>query len=360
MGCGTDGAARRSAVAAGPVGYGSARRAGRTPYRALAALAAILGVLVSAGLAGPLFPFHPQPSQIAARVAQAPDVEAWLRESEARHPGIRPGLGKTIVWRDPALRTRTPLSLVYVHGFSASRRDISPVIEKVARTLRANAFFTRLAAHGLSTPEEFAAVTPQDWLDDAREAVAVGERIGERVVLVGLSTGALLAAMVAQEHPPGLAALVLLSPNFGLRDWRAKFLSGPLGPLIARLVIGRDHSFEPENARHGEYWTHRLPSRGIVALMDLVNHARDVHLTDINVPVLVIYTDKDGVVDTDLIVSRFAEIRDRRKRIVDLPSATRHELTGAALAPDTIGAVVQEIVDFLTVHVLSSPGPSPD
>ena len=78
----------------------------------------------------------------------------------------------------------------------------------------------------------FATATAQDWLDDAREALAIGRRIGDRVVLIGISTGALLATMAAlEDNSPDIAALVLLSPNFAIRDWRGRFISGPLGRL---------------------------------------------------------------------------------------------------------------------------------
>src|SRR5262249_34702335 len=153
----------------------------------------------AACLSGPLFPFTPRPSEIADTVAKAPDLDVYLRHREALHAGIKPGLAKTILWNDPAARGKTPLSLVYLHGFSASRKDITPVVETLAGTLAANAFLTRLAAHGRITPDEFATVSSQDWLDDAREALAIGRRIGDRMILIGTSTGALLATMAALE-----------------------------------------------------------------------------------------------------------------------------------------------------------------
>jgi hypothetical protein len=124
-------------------------------------------LLVFAVLSGPLFPFTPLPSDIAGAVTTAPDIDSYLSQSEAAHAGVKPGLAKTVIWNDPAARHKTPLSLVYIHGFSASRKDIAPVIESMAGTLRANAFLTRLTAHGRVTPAEFATVIPQDWLNDA-------------------------------------------------------------------------------------------------------------------------------------------------------------------------------------------------
>jgi alpha-beta hydrolase superfamily lysophospholipase len=223
------------------------------------------------------------------------------------------------------------------------------VVETLARTLQANAFLTRLAAHGLASPAEFATVTAQDWLDDAREALAIGDHIGERVILIGTSTGALLATMAALEGDASrIAALILLSPNFGIQDRRAAFISGPLGPWLARLIIGEEYSFQPATSGHAEFWTTHYPSRAVVALMNLVNHARSLELRNLKIPTLVIYTDTDTVVDTKAIQDRFAEIGTTQKLIVNLPKATRHELTGDALAPETVQPVLARIMRFLS------------
>jgi alpha-beta hydrolase superfamily lysophospholipase len=319
----------------------------RRTWRLRAILIAV-ALLAFAGLSGPLFPFTPQPSAIRDVVENVPDLDLYLARREAQHADVKPEQGKTIIWNDPVTRSKTPLSLVYIHGFSASRKDIAPVIETLAGTLGANAFLTRLAAHGRTTPAEFAAVTAQDWLDDAREALAVGRRIGHRVVLIGTSTGALLAAMAAlEDNSSDIAALVLLSPNFGLRDWRAKFISGPLGRALARFVLGKEHSFHPDSIGHAEFWTTHYPSQAVVALMDLLNHARSIDLGKLKMPVLVIYTDQDTVVDVAAIRDRFDEIQAPTKLIFDLPEASRHELTGDALAPETVQPVVQRILQFL-------------
>ena len=173
------------------------------------------------------------------------------------------------------------------------------------------------------------------------------------MILIGTSTGALLATMVAlEDNSPRIAALVLLSPNFGLRDWRASFISGPLGRVLARIVIGEEYSFHPDSSGHAEFWTWHYPSQGVAALMDLVNYARSLRLGNLEIPTLVIYTDDDTVVDIKAIQSRFDEIREPSKLIVDLPEASRHELTGDALAPETVRPVLERITRFLTTNDL--------
>jgi alpha-beta hydrolase superfamily lysophospholipase len=90
----------------------------------------------------------------------------------------------------------------------------------------------------------------------------------------------------------------------------------------------------------------------VVALMDLVNYARSLRLRNLEIPTLIIYTDKDAVVDVAAIKDRFNEIRGSSKLIVDLPEASRHELTGDALAPQTVRPVLKRITQFLAADGL--------
>jgi hypothetical protein len=49
------------------------------------------------------------------------DPVAFLAAEEGSVPGLRPGDGKEIVWADVEARDRTPVSVVYLNGFSADR-----------------------------------------------------------------------------------------------------------------------------------------------------------------------------------------------------------------------------------------------
>jgi alpha-beta hydrolase superfamily lysophospholipase len=89
-----------------------------------------------------------------------------------------------------------------------------------------------------------------------------------------------------------------------------------------------------------------------------VNHARAIRLATLRVPTLIIYTAKDTVVDVYAIKERFDEIREPVKSLVDLPGGTRHELTGDALAPETVRPVVDRIAAFLAAQAVAGAGNS--
>jgi len=87
------------------------------------------------------------------------DLDAWLEKQEQAFPGIIPGTERQIVWAGPK-GVKTPLAVVYLHGFSGTSVDISPVHDVVARELGANLYYSRLNGHGLDGPA-LGAATPE-------------------------------------------------------------------------------------------------------------------------------------------------------------------------------------------------------
>ena len=108
---------------------------------------------------------------LAALPAPTPgdDLVAWLHARESVFDDIVPGTEKAINWAATP-GERTELAVIYIHGFSASRREISPVPEAIAAALEANYFGTRLAGHGRSggavPGEALGDVSVEDWTLD--------------------------------------------------------------------------------------------------------------------------------------------------------------------------------------------------
>ena len=74
-------------------------------------------------------------------------LDGYLRQSESRVSGIRPGCEKKIAWHNGQRRQRE-LAIVYIHGFSASRMETWPLCDRLAEAIGANLFYTRLTGHG--------------------------------------------------------------------------------------------------------------------------------------------------------------------------------------------------------------------
>lgn len=289
--------------------------------------------------------------------AEAPkiagDLDGWLAASEravAMQSELIPGTEKRIRWHSGPDRGKTDYAIVYLHGFSATRQEIAPVAERVADALSANLFETRLSGHGL-IQDPLRGTRAEDWLDDAAEALAIGRAIGERIVLIGTSTGATLALAMAR-HPSfeSVDTLVLISPNFAPSDPSAEFLTWPGGPQLAYMIAGQTRSWEPRNALQARFWSTTYPMDAVIEMMRLVKYVRGKLPLQLDQSVLTIYSPADAVVDTARIRDAFEQIEGPRRFLLEIPSSgdpSNHVLVGDILSPQTNAGVVDAIVRFV-------------
>lgn len=113
-------------------------------------------------------------------------------------------------------------------------------------------------------------------MHDMAEALAIGRRLGERVLIVATSTGATLAT-VALADPAGaadVAGAVFVSPNYRLASAAGALLDLPLARVWGPWVAGAEHGFTPLNAGHERWWTTRFPIEALFSMATLLRHAR--------------------------------------------------------------------------------------
>lgn len=277
-------------------------------------------------------------------------IDAYLSAQEARFDDISDGVEKRVIWAG-APGAKAPWSVVYLHGFSASSEEIRPVPDDVARGLGANLVFTRLAGHGRGGAA-MADPSVQDWMYDVAEALAIGRATGERVLVIGTSTGGTLATLAAtQEHMMAqVAGLVLVSPNFRVKSRSAVMLTWPLVQYWGPWVAGAERSFTPQNEGHGTYWTTRYPTTALLPMAASVAAARALDHATLDVPVQVITDARDRVVDA-MITEEIARSWGGPARITRIKTGPQddpfhHVIAGDILSPAQTEAVVAAILDW--------------
>lgn len=288
----------------------------------------------------------------AAAVPALPDdIDAYLEASEraaGKEFPLIPETGKRIVWQRPGQRTE--YAVVYLHGFSASRQETAPLAERVAAALGANLFETRLRGHGRAE-HGLHGVVAEDWIDDAAEALAVGSRLGENVIVIGTSTGATLALAIAgHDVARDVSHLVLLSPNIQPRNGSAQWATRPAGRLLARLFVGPVRSWTPYNDLQARYWTTSYPTEAAIEMMRLVDFVDTRLDAPLRADLLVLISPEDEVVSSEATRAAFRRIEAPRKElheIVDTIGPSRHILAGDILAPDATSVVAEMIIDFI-------------
>ncbi len=279
------------------------------------------------------------------------DLDTWLEQSERRvadRHGLIPGTEKRITWF--AGRQRTPHSVLYLHGFSATRQETAPLAATVATALGANLFETRLAGHGRER-DRLTGVRAEDWLYDAVEALTIAAGIGERIIIISTSTGSTLAAAVL-DHPTmdKVDTIVMLSPNFAPNDRNAAWLTRPAGPLLARLMVGETRSWKPHNDAQARFWATTYPTAAAVEMMRLVDLANRKLPATISPRLLMFYSKDDEVVSSAVALSVFAETDAPQKaaiEVVDPGDPSHHVLAGDVLSQGKTREVARRIVEFI-------------
>ncbi|MCF3973920.1 alpha/beta hydrolase [Paracoccus salsus] len=309
--------------------------------RALAVMVAVMAALI---LLGPR-----EPADMHTVEADLPeDLSGWLADRE-RHIDDR-AAGR-IEWAgEPGQRTE--LALVYLHGFSGSPAELRPLPQQVAQALGANLYSARLTGHGLDGAA-MARARLSDWWGDTVDAVAVADRLGDRVILLGLSTGATLAAIAALDPKlgPQIDGLVLISPNFKVNHRWAWVLDLPFArPVIEALWHG-DRCFEPLNEAHEQGWTSCYAIVSTLPMAAAVRHARGLNYGTARQPAFFIWSWKDRVVvprATQRVADRWGGPVTRLNVDPgprDDPSA--HVIGGDALSPDLSVVLVDRIVQWI-------------
>lgn len=260
----------------------------------------LLGLAIAVVAVWLLWPREPVDTEISFDPRILPeDLDVYLAKEESRFDDITEGVEKRIIWAGNT-NAKTDIAVVNIHGFSATSEEIRPVPDLVAKALGANLFYTRLKGHGrggLAMAEPVAG----DWLEDMAEALAIGRKLGDKVVVLTTSTGGTITA-IAATNPKLMAqvtGIIFVSPNFRVKNPSATILEWPLARTWSTLVAGAERSFSPLNEGHQKYWTTLYPTTALIPMSAAVKYARDADYSDVSVPALFIFSDDDAVVDAE-------------------------------------------------------------
>ena len=171
------------------------------------------------------------------------ELEHQLLSSESQVPNLVDGTEKEIEWFQ-GKRQKTTYSIVYIHGFSATRKEISPIPEALAKKLEANIFFTRLRGHGRDG-DAMLDGNIEAWLEDTQLAYEIGRKIGHKVIVMGTSTGATLTTWLsAQSFAEDLFANIIVSPNFALANDKTWIMQSSIGMWLVKKLQGVGFSLD--------------------------------------------------------------------------------------------------------------------
>ncbi len=285
------------------------------------------------------------------------DLSALAGSIEVRETAAptRPNNQARIIWADSVPRI-TEYAFVYLHGFGGSYRDGYPVNVGVPARFGANTYLSRWSGHGLVADQALREFTPTDAWADAREALAIGRRIGRKVIVMSTSTGGTLALKLAATYPGEVFALVNIGPNVEDDQPGASILMSPWGHELARLVsFGSNKKIDHEEPEAAQYFDTIYPSDALVNLQILVQTTMtDSTFAAVRCPVLTLfYKENYFKKDNHVEVSRYPEIHSRfatpeaQRRLLPLPTPKTH-FVGSDIKSEDWLTPQREIIAFCT------------
>lgn len=306
-----------------------------------------------------LYWFGPEPAtpsydlSLPAVPSDPGGLEQYVQARERRHR-LKPENEACIVWQDTA-HHKTPYSIVYLHGFSASRKEGDPVVTDFARRYGCNLYLSRLDGHGIDTSEPLLTMSAAGLWRDAKEALCIGRTLGDKVIVVGTSTGGTLALKLAAEYPDQVYAVVNMSPNIAINDPLAFLANNPWGLQLARWVKDGlyNHTDGANDPQISRYWytTYRLEA--VSELQNLLESTMTKStFKKVRQPILNLYYYKDEAhqdptvkVTAILAMEKELGTPQDQKAAVAIPGAGAHVL-GSSLTSGDVPGVEHAIYRF--------------
>lgn len=299
---------------------------------------------------------------VPAIPSKSDELEAFIRSKEALHK-IKPENEARIVWANDSTKAKTDYAIVYLHGFTASQMEGDPLHRNIAKKFGCNLYLSRLAEHGIDTVDALRWLTADKYWESAKEALVIGKQLGNKVILMGTSTGGTNALQLAAAYPNDVYAMVLLSPNVEINDPNAWLLNNPWGLQIATMVIGSRNMITPDQRDiFKKYWYSKYRLEGAVALQEMLETSMtEENFSKINQPTGLFYyfkddTHQDNVVKVSAMLDMMKKIKtpDSLKRAVAMPKTGDHVIASPIKSGDPEG--VEKEVERFFVEVLRVKG----
>ncbi len=294
-------------------------------------LIALILILTLVFALGPR-PNYPEfDAKIQATSLSINELNDYVAKKDANIPKLRAGNESRLIWADSS-QQKTEYAMLFLHGFSASPMSGDPVIPDIAKRYGCNLYIPLLAGHGIDDIESFKDITPKDLIESAKEAIAIAQKLGDKVILLSSSTGSTLATYLAAHNPELVHSILMYSPNIDINDPNSKLLTYPWGLQIARKVMGGNHRSFTLNRGGEQYWTTQYRLEGVVALRSLINETMTQSTFEkLKMPIFCAYwyeneEKRDMVISIDAIHQFFDQIStpEPLQESVSVNSAAAH------------------------------------
>jgi esterase/lipase len=323
--------------------------------KAVRILLGIAIVLVIVYMLGPKSSIEKLDGEYPTLPTRLGELEAFVIEKEDTVKGLKPGNRAEIVWADSLDKSKTPYSIVYIHGFGASQMEGHPVHREVAKHFGANLYLVRLPEHGIDRPDGFRYLTAQKLVDEVRQAYMVGKSLGDSVIVIGTSMGGALSLVLASERPD-MKALVLYSPAIEAKSKTLEVFFQPwMGYLAEHFQYENGTLINKREGEKAKYWSEQYHMNSYRSLAVLIKSKMNAAtFNKVGQPLLLGYyykneQEQDDVVSVPRMLEMFEQVSTpiSRKRKVAFPETGDHVIASQITSKDW-QSVRDETIKFLT------------
>ncbi|MFT7034020.1 MAG: esterase/lipase [Cyclobacteriaceae bacterium] len=287
------------------------------------------------------------------------ELDQYIENNESKVLNIKEDNQSEIIWLDSIRKTE--YAIVYLHGYTASKGEGEPIHKNMANKYGCNLYLPRLSKHGLTDEDAFMTITPKGLVESAKEAIAVGKLIGEKVILMGTSTGGTLAIYLAANEP-SVQGLILMAPNIDIADQGSHLVNKPWGKQLMQIINGSAYRTWEADEDVQKYWTNKNRIEGVVALRELLDNTMTEDIFKrVNVPLcMIVYykneQQQDDVVSVLAMDSFVEKISTPQEQVVFKkdPNANCHPLGSKYTNENWMD--VQVVVDDFFSRVIFSQG----
>lgn len=318
-------------------------------------------LVIAVYFVGPTPPANKWSTDLPSVPQQPAELEQFVAANEAKH-NIKPDNEARIVWFD-STKSKTPYSVVYLHGFSASQEEGDPVHLDFAKKFGCNLYLSRMADHGIDTTEQLLYFSGDRFWESAKEALMIGKAIGEKVIVMSTSTGGTAALVLAGDFPDDVHALINLSPNIAVNNGTIWIANNPWGLQIARKVVGGDYQVitDFEEPRY-QYWNAKYRLEAVSALQEMIEDKMNKSTFErVKCPSLTLYyykseTEQDPTVKVSAILEMNSQLGTPADMKVEkaIPNAGAHVI-GSKLTSKDLPAVESAIDEFAIQKLKMTP-----
>jgi len=285
--------------------------------------------------------------------ADISNIDAIVAKNEAMVSGIRPDNEAKIIWASGKEHKKSAVAFVYLHGFGASSREGEPVMSMLSEKYSANTYTSRLMEHGIDRENSFEYLTPEGYIASAKEAVAIGKLIGDKVVVVSTSTGGTLSLILAAQDKD-IKALVLFSPFIDLINPQMEAILTEQGREGFVKMNGGPIQKQKRSVDEAKYWSTSYHVNGYVALIKMLkDNMTPETFEKVQCPVFVGYyykneKEQDPVVSVPAILKMYDELGAANdKKIKKAFPETGNHVIASDLRSKDWKSVYNETVRFI-------------